>query len=147
MASDKSVVPKEDGPAQEPDREPAPNDSVGRGADRAAVRARETGSPNSSLATNLMIADIALRGGARLLRRLIRARLLKAKYPPDKARGIIANQGVGRALLGTAAARVATRSVPGALFVGGGLLVKAIYDRRKGEAEKAKGEEPVAKDK
>ncbi|MFC4290833.1 hypothetical protein ACFOWX_00185 [Sphingorhabdus arenilitoris] len=33
--------------------------------------------------------------------------------------------------VGLAAARIATRSLPGAALVGGALLAKAIYDRRK----------------
>lgn len=37
----------------------------------------------------------------------------------------------GGTLVGAIAARIATRSVPGALLVGGALLAKAIYDHRK----------------
>lgn len=37
----------------------------------------------------------------------------------------------GGTLVGAVAARIATRSVPGALLVGGALLAKAIYDHRK----------------
>lgn len=33
--------------------------------------------------------------------------------------------------LGIIATRIATRSLPGALFVGGALLAKTVYDRRK----------------
>ena len=33
--------------------------------------------------------------------------------------------------LGIAATRIATRSLPGALLVGGALVAKSIYDRRK----------------
>jgi hypothetical protein len=34
--------------------------------------------------------------------------------------------------LGVAATRIATRSIPGALLVGGALVAKTLYDRRKG---------------
>ncbi|MEO0032652.1 MAG: hypothetical protein RIS94_2410, partial [Pseudomonadota bacterium] len=44
-----------------------------------------------------------------------------------------------QSLVGTAIARLATRSVPGAIVVGGGMLAKTLYDRRKGKAAKAKG--------
>ncbi len=41
----------------------------------------------------------------------------------------------GRGLLGAgmgvAATRIATRSIPGALLVGGALLAKTLYDKRK----------------
>jgi hypothetical protein len=80
-----------------------------------------------------------MRGGGRLLRHLIERTVLGAKYTPDKARDIVKNRSMTQTLLGTAAARVATRSVPGALLVGGGLLAKTLYDhgkkRRKAKAE------------
>ncbi|MDM7957225.1 hypothetical protein [Blastomonas sp.] len=41
----------------------------------------------------------------------------------------------GGTIMGAIAARVATRSVPGALLVGGVLLAKAIYDHRKTQSE------------
>ncbi len=36
------------------------------------------------------------------------------------------------------------RSVPGAILVGGGLLAKTLYDRRKGKAAERKGEAKIA---
>ena len=100
-------------------------------------------SPNPM--TNLLIADIALRGGGRLLRHAVETTLLGTKYPKGKARDIVKGRGMAQTLIGTAIARVATRSVPGALVIGGGLLAKALYDRRKGtRAAKAEGEAEVA---
>ncbi|WP_205518138.1 hypothetical protein [Sphingorhabdus sp. Alg239-R122] len=46
-----------------------------------------------------------------------------------------ANNNLGASLIGIAALRLATRSVPGALLVSGGLIAKALYDR--GAAKKA----------
>ncbi len=37
--------------------------------------------------------------------------------------------------LGIIATRIATRSLPGALLVGGALVAKAVYDRRKLKSE------------
>ncbi len=37
--------------------------------------------------------------------------------------------------LGVIAARIATRSIPGALLVGGALVAKALYDQKKEEEE------------
>lgn len=37
--------------------------------------------------------------------------------------------------LGVVAARIATRSLPGALLVGGAMVAKALYDRSKEEEE------------
>lgn len=39
--------------------------------------------------------------------------------------------GILGAGLGIAATRIATRSIPGALLVGGAIAAKALYDRRK----------------
>ena len=88
-------------------------------------------SPNPM--TNLLIADLALRGGGQLLRHAIERTVLGAKYTPDKAKKIVKGRSMVQTLIGTAAARIATRSVPGAIVVGGGLLAKALYDRREGK--------------
>ena len=105
---------------------------------KAATEKVEGLSPNP--ATNLLIADLALRGGGQLLRHAIERTVLGAKYAPDKAKKIVKGRSMVQTLLGTAAARIATRSVPGAIVVGGGLLAKALYDRREGKrAAKASG--------
>jgi hypothetical protein len=102
---------------------------------------QETRGPSPNPATNLVIADIALRGGGRLLRHLIERSLLSVKYPSDKAHRIIQGRTMKQTLIGTAAARIATRSVPGALIVGGWLVARALYDRSKSRAEaQAEGE-------
>ena len=58
-----------------------------------------------------------------------------------KARNQVAATVFGGTLMGAIAARIATRSVPGALLVGGALLAKAVYDQRKG---KGNGKPPKA---
>ena len=103
-----------------------------------AAEKAEGVSPNP--ATNLLIADLALRGGGQLLRHAIERTVLGAKYTPDKAKKIVKGRSMLQTLIGTAAARIATRSVPGAIVVGGGLLAKALYDRREGKrAARASG--------
>ena len=42
-----------------------------------------------------------------------------------------AKRSIARAIAGAVFTRIATRSVPGALLVGGGLLAKSLYDRRR----------------
>ena len=115
---------------------------------KKAEAALEKG-PSPNPMTNLIIADIALRGGGRLLRHVVERSLLGLKYSPDKARNIVKGRGMAQTLIGTAVARVATRSVPGALLIGGGLLAKTLYDRsrKRGEveAEGAKEVEDQAK--
>lgn len=57
--------------------------------------------------------------------------------------GAVVGEAVGRkrgrgllgAGLGIAATRIATRSIPGALLVGGAFLAKTLYDRRKAKAK------------
>ncbi len=96
--------------------------------------------PSPNPKTNLVLADIALRGGGLLVRHAIERGLLGRRYAPEKASKILKGRTVSEALLGTAVAKLATKSVPGAILVGGGLLAKTLYDRRKGDRAKAKGE-------
>jgi len=70
-----------------------------------------------------------------LLRRTVELGLLKGKAVPGK---VIRGSTIKETLIGTALAAVARRSVPGAILVGGGLLAKAISDRRR--AKRQKGE-------
>ena len=108
--------------------------------------AKDVPPPSPNPMTNLIIADLVLRGGGRLLRNLVERNVLKAKYPPDTAKSIVTGRGMAQTLVGTAIARIATRSVPGAILVGGGLLAKALYDRRKGPAHaEEKGKKAVAR--
>jgi hypothetical protein len=52
---------------------------------------------------------------------------------------------MGQTLLGTAIARIATRSVPGALIVGGGMLAKTLYDRKHAKDAESAGREALEK--
>jgi hypothetical protein len=99
--------------------------------------------PSPSPATNLLLADLALRGGGQLLRRAVEYGLLGKAFTPDKAKNLIKGRSMGQTLIGTAIARIATRSVPGALIVGGGLLAKTLYDRRHGKDASREGEKAI----
>ena len=113
---------------------------------KASGAVKDMRGPSPNPMTNLVIADIAMRGGGRLLRHAIESTLLGVKYAPDKARNIVKGRSMVQTLFGTAIARVATKSVPGALLVGGGLLAKTLYDRRKTKARaEAEGELEIAK--
>jgi hypothetical protein len=104
-------------------------------AGRAEAAIKDTHGPSPNPMTNLIIADIALRGGGRLLKHLVERSVLGAKYNPQRAKEIVRGRSMTQSLLGTAVARIATRSVPGALLVGGGLLAKTLYDRSKSRRE------------
>ena len=85
--------------------------------------------PSPNPATNVLIAEILVRSGGRLARRAMEKGLLKARFEREQAAAIIEGRGLAHSLISTTVARVATRSVPGALLVGGGLLAKTLYDR------------------
>ena len=113
-------------------------------ARKAETAIKDAQGPSPNPMTNLIIADIAMRGGGRILRHVLENAVLGMKYSPVKAREIVKGRGMMQTLLGTAAARVATRSVPGALLVGGGLLAKTLYDRSRDRAKaKAEGERDI----
>ena len=85
--------------------------------------------PSPNPATNVLIAEILVRSGGRLARRAMEKGLLKARFEREQAVAIVEGRGLSHSLVSTAVARVATRSVPGALLVSGGLLAKTLYDR------------------
>ncbi len=87
------------------------------------------------MATDKIIADLARRGGGRLID-LTLGKMLPADTAQPKKRATLLG-----GLVGAAAVRIATRSVPGAIVVGGGLLAKTLYDRKRAkQAAKAETE-------
>ena len=77
----------------------------------------------------LIAADLALRTGDRLVRRGIERGLLNGKAA--KTSRVIRGRTLKETVIGTVLAEVARRSVPGAIIVGGGLVAKALRDRRR----------------
>ena len=99
-------------------------------------------SPNPM--TNLLLTDLVLRGGGQIMRHAVERTLLGTKYPKQKAKNIVKGRSMVQTMVGTALARIATRSVPGAILVGGAMLAKTLYDRRQGVAvAKSKGKRKV----
>ena len=96
--------------------------------------------PSPNPHTNLLIADVALRGTSLIARRAMERGLLGSKYTPSKAKAILKGRTIGETLLHTAIARVAVRSVPGAILVGGGLIAKTLYDRARSHQARGEGE-------
>lgn len=87
--------------------------------------------PSTNPGTNLLIADIVLRGAGRVLRETLEKRMLVANYDPDKARELIDGRTVLTSLAVYGASKLAARSTPGLALVAGGLALKALYDRGK----------------
>ena len=104
-----------------------------RAAQRAAARTRKgiekVPGPSPNAATNLMIAEIAVASAGRIARRSMEKGLLKARFEQEQAVAIVEGRGMAHTMITAAIARVATRSVPGALLVGGGLFAKVLFDR------------------
>lgn len=90
--------------------------------------------PSPDPKTNILLANIALTGGVELVRRGLEHGLLGRAYAPDKARKLLKTRSLGQSIVGTALTRLAVRSVPGAILVGGGLLAKTLFDRRRSKA-------------
>ena len=102
--------------------------------------------PSPNPMTNLILTDLVLRGGGQILRHAVEASLLKTRYDAKKARNIIAGRSLTQTLVATALARIATRSVPGMILVGGGTLAKLLYDRSKNKrGARAEGKAAIAK--
>ncbi len=86
--------------------------------------------PTDNPATNLMMADVAIRAGSYVVRRAIEKGMLRGRYGKSTAHQIVKNKKVGQTLISFGLARLATKNLPGAMIVGGGALAKTLYDRR-----------------
>lgn len=124
-------------------RKAAPQPAADRTADPAAEPAFPGPSPDPS--TNLILADILIRAGSYLVRRGVERSLLKGRYGKETAKDIIANRKTSQTLAAFAAARLATRSVPGAAIVGTGIGLKMLLDLSNKRRARLKGERELAK--
>ena len=100
------------------------------GRRRSGKRTKVPG-PTENPATNLLVADIAIRAGSYLIRRSVEKGLLRNRYDKDTAREIIEKRSLRQSVVSSGLAMIASRSVPGAVIIGGGALAKSLYDRRK----------------
>lgn len=101
-------------------------------------RPRKVPGISTNPATNVLIADVVLRGLSRLVRRNIEKAMLRAQYAPEEAKRILQGRTLGQKAMQITASRLAMRSVPGALLVTGGLLAKAMLDRSQSKREAAR---------
>lgn len=121
-------------------------DKIAKASKRATSSDNTVPGPSPNPATNLLIGDLALRSAGRLVRLSLEKGLLGRRYGGHFARAAIDN----RSLLQTAAAygatKLATRSLPGAALVWGGLIAKTLYDRRQGKRKaRREGDKQLAK--
>lgn len=101
---------------------------------RRAARGKDGGlpGPSDNPATNLLLADVTIRAGTYILRRSVEKGFLQGRYGKNTAHNIVKNKSLRQSLLSFALARLATKNLPGAIIVGGGAIVKTLYDRRQG---------------
>lgn len=85
-----------------------------------------SGARSKPVAVNRILAAMARKGGGKLLDAAISKALPVAAVPAQQA----AKKTMLGGLAGMVAMRVATRSVPGAILVGGAVIAKKLYDRR-----------------
>ncbi|WP_054530812.1 hypothetical protein [Erythrobacter sp. SG61-1L] len=86
---------------------------------------------NGGKSTGAKLAGLAMRQGARIARHSLDKRLNVAGYKPSELEDAVVGRGIVSTIAIAAVTRLATRSVPGAIVVGGGLVAKALYERRK----------------
>ena len=89
------------------------------------------------MANNKIIADIARTHGGKALDRAID--LVLDKVLPVAEKTVAKKQGIVGKLATTAMLRVATKSVPGAILVGGAYLAKRLHDRHKAHQREQAG--------
>ncbi len=115
---------------------------LGRKTDAAAqpADAAETPAAAETVAQSI-IATVALRTGNALLKQSVERGIMGRAPGVVKAAATAAagiklpkaarpKRSLGTRIAMAAATRIATRSVPGAIVVGGALLAKALYDRK-----------------
>jgi len=98
--------------------------------------------PSTNPATNLLIADLVVRGVTHMTRKTLHKSVLRTGYSREKARKLANDHTILSTLALYGLSKLATRSVPGAMLVGGGLLAKTLYDRGKSRRVVNQGEEP-----
>ena len=95
--------------------------------------------PSPDTATNLLIADIVLRGASRLFRESVQRRIARASVADEEeAEKLIGGKTLLKSLALYGASKLATQSKAGLGVVAGGLALKTLYDRGKAR-EKRKG--------
>lgn len=111
-------------------------DAVDKVRQRTPGRRRRVPGPTENPATNVIMADVAMRAGSYVLRSAVEKGFLKGRYGKDTASEIVSNRSLKKTLASFALAKLATRSLPGAVIVGGGMVAKTLFDR--GRARRAR---------
>ncbi|MGB7407475.1 MAG: hypothetical protein WA908_03135 [Pontixanthobacter sp.] len=105
------------------------SDAVDAIRDKTSGDKRDVPGPSSNPVTNIVMADVAMRTGTYLLRGAVEKGMLRGRYGPNMASEIVKNKTLGQTLASVALAKLATKSLPGAVIVGGGMAAKTLFDR------------------
>lgn len=100
----------------------------------------EVPGPSPNPATNLIMADIAMRVGTYLLRGAVEKGFLRGRYGKESAKEIVDNRSMKQTAASVAVAKVATKSVPGAIAVGSGLALKLLFDASQKRRARLRGD-------
>ncbi|EAQ27919.1 guanylate kinase [Erythrobacter sp. NAP1] len=110
-------------------------DSVARELVRPSADAKANSRipvPSTNPATNLVIAEIIMRGASTLFRQNVERQVAKASYGDEgKAREVLDGRTIVTSLALYGASKLATRSPLGLGVVTGALVAKTLYDRGK----------------
>jgi hypothetical protein len=105
---------------------------------RTAAQDEKRRDPAEDPASSLLIADAAIRAGSYIVRRSVEKGLLRGRYGSSAARDLLSNRTLGQTVISFGLAKLATRSLPGAVIVGTGAVAKSLYDRRRAKRKKAR---------
>lgn len=103
----------------------------------------EVPGPTDNPATNLMLADIAIRMGSYAVRYAVERSFLRGRYGKGTAKEIVSNRSLGQTIAAVAVAKIGTRSAPGAAIITTGLIGKILMDRARARSkghEQAQGD-------
>lgn len=116
-------------------------------ADDQTDNQQGVGTEIAGVGASMIVSEIMLRSIGRLTRHTLEKAVARRRFSPAKAKSIVEDRGILHIAAAYGATKIATRSVPGALLVGGGLLAKMLFDRSaaKRKSRRASKKLPAAK--
>ncbi|WP_114521690.1 hypothetical protein [Altererythrobacter sp. ZODW24] len=87
--------------------------------------------PEASTTTKLIVGGVLMRGSERIMRSALGRGLQRAKLDQQTLKDAGKKPGLLSKAVSFGAVRIATKSVPGAVLVGGGLIARTLVRRRR----------------
>ena len=101
--------------------------------------------PPRKIPNTQRVLDLAVSQGGKAARRALDKRLAKFGLDRKDIRKIEQKRGFAKAFAAAAVTRLATRSVPGALFVGGAIAAKALFGPHRSDEDPAETLEKIGR--